>query len=98
MIYPVFCRIQAFECVDLFYVACDLAGCFVVPSSSAGQNVPNQQAAAILHARGAGLGSTGTSPGDTFESKSGATVNLVLDGSTALRPKPAENSRLTRQP
>lgn len=63
----------------------------IVPSSLLGQNVPDQQAAAILHSQGGvwvngyeARDSSAIFPGDSIETKSGATGNLVLDGSTVL--------------
>lgn len=63
----------------------------IVPSSVLGQNIPDQQAAAILHSQGGvwvngyeARDSSAIFPGDTIETKSGATGNLVLDGSTVL--------------
>ena len=56
-----------------------------------GQNVSDQPAAAILHAQGGvwvngyeAHDSSAIFPGDIIETKSGATANLVLDGSTVL--------------
>lgn len=63
----------------------------IVPSSLLGQNIPDQQAAAILHSQGGvwvngyeARDSSAIFPGDTIETKSGVTGNLVLDGSTVL--------------
>ena len=63
----------------------------VVPSSLLGQNVPDQPAAAILHAQSGvwvngyeARDSSAIFPGDIIETKAGAAGNLVLDGSTVL--------------
>jgi hypothetical protein len=63
----------------------------IVPSFLLGQNIPDQQAAAILHSQGGvwvngyeARDSSAIFPGDTIETKSGVTGNLVLDGSTVL--------------
>lgn len=63
----------------------------VVPSSLLGQSVPDQPAAAILHAQSGvwvngyeARDSSAIFPGDIIETKSGSTANLVLDGSTVL--------------
>jgi hypothetical protein len=63
----------------------------IAPSSLLGQNVPDQPAAAILHTQGGvwvngyeARDSSAIFAGDEIETKSGATGNLVLDGSTIL--------------
>jgi hypothetical protein len=78
-------------CVSILRCLLSWVLLIVVPSSLLGQNVPDQQAAAILHAQGGvwvngyeARDSSAIFPGDTIETKSGATGNLVLDGSTVL--------------
>ncbi len=63
----------------------------IVPASLLAQNIPDQPAAAILHAQGGvwvngyeARDSSAIFPGDVIETKPGATGNLVLDGSTIL--------------
>lgn len=81
-----------------FWMRASILRCFlcwtllvVVPSSLLGQNVPDQAAAAILHSPGGvwvngyeARDSSAIFPGDVIETKTGATANLVLDGSTLL--------------
>jgi hypothetical protein len=63
----------------------------IAPTFLLGQNVPDQPAAAILHTQGGvwvngyeARDSSAIFAGDEIETKSGATGNLVLDGSTIL--------------
>ena len=63
----------------------------IAPLSLLGQNIPDQPAAAILHSQGEvwingyeAHDSSAIFPGDIIETKSGATGNLVLDGTTVL--------------
>jgi hypothetical protein len=63
----------------------------IAPTFLLGQNVPDQPAAAILHTQGGvwvngyeARDSSAIFAGDEIETKSGATGNLVIDGSTIL--------------
>ena len=64
----------------------------VVPASLLGQALPAQSGGAILHTQGGGVwvngyearDSSAVFAGDLLETKSGATANLTLDGSTVM--------------
>jgi len=63
----------------------------IAPLSLLGQDIPDQPIAAILHSQGEvwvngyeARDSSAIFPGDIIETKSGATGNLVLDGTTVL--------------